>query len=741
MTPLRRLADSFDAFLASQVLIPQIPRLLGPGLNKAGKFPTLVQHSDNLETKVTEVRSQVKFQLKKVLCMGVAVGNVQMTPDELRQNCLMAINFLVSLLKKNWNNVIKELLGKGSVVESLDLKEAPDILAQVLSDEELGRFTTKLVDVSDTAKAQGCAGSWVKKLCYHSSSNAPLGVAVNLLGTINVFEAVKALAEQEVPSATEAFSSSLSSVLACASESDGKILALTDDMPRAQRQWQFHVEQTFSFRDLSIEKDELASVRDWLRKGARGLKLLTADLSTPQATGVASARLYARFNRRTGCVRGGGKQFHVDGSVNEPLKAVRVKCCAGEEREARNRKGGAGRVTVAELKRVLDCADALLESGCKPTPSAVAMEVGDWCASYPCRSEAQATDAGQVNANHKKLSCGLINALMPLIIDFHGPCGTLNLTWKKSATCEEEEDEDVGAIAQKPQKQLRKKVAIKKSTCFQENESQGHSRPTGAGYRVEAEAALARQTATEDIMEQVFRDSVCLARHARRSTLVSMRANFGDPLLRLEPGNWLKTGGLEKLSQSPTLPLVLFLGLLPIMLQAHLFLLKETTTGLRPLTIFGVGREIGLTSGPTKAVKAAILGRRFEIEVSGTTGFHHVADVARLFVETLGGAVRQPGAHVCGIKGHVVSYEEFLKEAAKIVPEVAKLAWIKPQAPEVPIHGDVDEAPLHMLTQRETIHMTLKEAIAEMVRRYQDLKARGKLRDQDLGQEPPVAKL
>ena len=36
---------------------------------------------------------------------GVAVGNVNMTPDELRINTLMAINFLVSLLKKNWNNV------------------------------------------------------------------------------------------------------------------------------------------------------------------------------------------------------------------------------------------------------------------------------------------------------------------------------------------------------------------------------------------------------------------------------------------------------------------------------------------------------------------------------------------------------------------------------------------------------------------------------------------------------------
>ena len=60
----KELSNQFDGFLASQVLIPQIPRLLGPGLNKAGKFPTLCQHRDSLENKVTEMRSQVKFQLK-----------------------------------------------------------------------------------------------------------------------------------------------------------------------------------------------------------------------------------------------------------------------------------------------------------------------------------------------------------------------------------------------------------------------------------------------------------------------------------------------------------------------------------------------------------------------------------------------------------------------------------------------------------------------------------------------------
>merc|ERR1719203_663768 len=102
---VKKLARSFDAFMASQSLIPQIPRLLGPGLNKAGKFPTMITASDDLDAKATEIRSNVKFQLKKVLCLGVAVGHVGMGPEEIRHNALMAINFLVSLLKKNWNNI------------------------------------------------------------------------------------------------------------------------------------------------------------------------------------------------------------------------------------------------------------------------------------------------------------------------------------------------------------------------------------------------------------------------------------------------------------------------------------------------------------------------------------------------------------------------------------------------------------------------------------------------------------
>lgn len=102
---IKKLARKYDAFIASEPLLRQIPRLLGPGLSKAGKFPTPVSHNEDLAQKVTDVKSTIKFQLKKVLCMGVAVGNVGMTEDQLISNIMLAINYLVSLLKKGWQNV------------------------------------------------------------------------------------------------------------------------------------------------------------------------------------------------------------------------------------------------------------------------------------------------------------------------------------------------------------------------------------------------------------------------------------------------------------------------------------------------------------------------------------------------------------------------------------------------------------------------------------------------------------
>ena len=57
---------------------------------KAGKFPTPISHSEDLTNKIVEVRSTIKFQLKKVLCLGVAVGHVQMTDDQVLANVMLS---------------------------------------------------------------------------------------------------------------------------------------------------------------------------------------------------------------------------------------------------------------------------------------------------------------------------------------------------------------------------------------------------------------------------------------------------------------------------------------------------------------------------------------------------------------------------------------------------------------------------------------------------------------------------
>ncbi|XP_076445407.1 large ribosomal subunit protein uL1-like isoform X1 [Babylonia areolata] len=102
---VKKLAKKYDAFLASESLIKMIPRILGPGLAKAGKFPSPLSHNEAIIGKVEDVRSTIKFQMKKVLCLSTCVGHVNMTADELYSNISLAINFLVSLLKKNWQNV------------------------------------------------------------------------------------------------------------------------------------------------------------------------------------------------------------------------------------------------------------------------------------------------------------------------------------------------------------------------------------------------------------------------------------------------------------------------------------------------------------------------------------------------------------------------------------------------------------------------------------------------------------
>lgn len=113
---LKKWAGKYKILFMSETIVRQLPKLGGPLLTKWGKFPFVIKSNEKVRAKVDEQLASVKFQLKKVLCLGVAVGNVKMTEDQIRQNLTMAINYLISLLKKGWNNIkslyIRTTMGK-----------------------------------------------------------------------------------------------------------------------------------------------------------------------------------------------------------------------------------------------------------------------------------------------------------------------------------------------------------------------------------------------------------------------------------------------------------------------------------------------------------------------------------------------------------------------------------------------------------------------------------------------------
>lgn len=54
--------------------------------------------------------------------------------------------------------------------------------------------------------------------------------------------------------------------------------------------------------------------------------------------------------------------------------------------------------------------------------------------------------------------------------------------------------------------------------------------------------------------------------------------------------------------------------------------------GLRPLTVYGPGRDQGATSSPTLGMLAAAAGRPYHIAWGGASGYQHAQDVAAAFV-------------------------------------------------------------------------------------------------------------
>jgi UDP-glucuronate 4-epimerase len=94
---------------------------------------------------------------------------------------------------------------------------------------------------------------------------------------------------------------------------------------------------------------------------------------------------------------------------------------------------------------------------------------------------------------------------------------------------------------------------------------------------------------------------------------------------------------------------------------------KLSSTALRPYTVYGVGRDQGLTSEPTKAMQAAAKGDAYHISFGGLMQFQLASDVALQFID----AAEMPlgGAHSFNLGSPAHRVEEVAEIIRQIKPE------------------------------------------------------------------------
>ena len=149
---------------------------------------------------------------------------------------------------------------------------------------------------------------------------------------------------------------------------------------------------------------------------------------------------------------------------------------------------------------------------------------------------------------------------------------------------------------------------------------------------------------------------------------------------------------------------------------------KITSIGLRPHTVYGFGRDVGVTADITRALKAAVLGRPFTIRFGGQIDLQYAADVAEGFV--LASLANIKGAKVYNLKGEVVEVDTVVKLIHKLIPASQNL--ISYNSTPLPIAANIDDT--NFRREIGQIEKTsLEEGFNETLNIFSKLKERNQL--------------
>jgi len=153
-----------------------------------------------------------------------------------------------------------------------------------------------------------------------------------------------------------------------------------------------------------------------------------------------------------------------------------------------------------------------------------------------------------------------------------------------------------------------------------------------------------------------------------------------------------------------------------------------SSVGLRPLTVYGVNRDSGLTSDPTRAMKAAVLGVPFKIRFSGSTDFQYVADTAAALIACADSAPE--GAHVFNLHGETVA----VAQIAGLINEECNRDLVTFAGPPIPIAPKMNDTAIRKVIG-DLPSTSLKAGLRETMRRFSELRNAGRLDTNDIAAE------
>jgi nucleoside-diphosphate-sugar epimerase len=152
-----------------------------------------------------------------------------------------------------------------------------------------------------------------------------------------------------------------------------------------------------------------------------------------------------------------------------------------------------------------------------------------------------------------------------------------------------------------------------------------------------------------------------------------------------------------------------------------------SSIGLRPWTVFGIGRDFGMTSEPTKAIKSLALDLPYHITYGGWQDLQYVDDVARVFVRCL--EAPYLGAKSYNLRGHVVDLPGFHRALCEVDSRAARLITYGER--QIAIAYDLDDTAL----ERDLGPMPLTplaDGIRQTLEHFGRLQAEGRLDTADL---------